>query len=213
MAEDNRFKLRIVDSGMVRVTDIKRNKKNWRKHPKYQKELMGAILKQTGYTERLMVNRVTGNLINGHMRYDVAIENGEEEVPVDWVDLTPEEEEMELATHDPISMFAVSDRIQHKALLAGIDDEDGALERLLSMYDTEDRDDTTGAVKLMDDMELAAFEGYDYVVLLFKNQLDWITILDKLNVEKARIAINLKGQDKSGLGRVVDGRKVLEMLK
>ena len=205
------YELRIVESKWVPITEIKKHPNNWRVHPKYQMEIMDGVLDQLGWTERLMVNVNTGRLINGHMRYELAIKKGETEVPVDFVDLSEEEEAMALATHDPIASMAVTDRQKHEQLLDNIVDESEKLDRLLSMYDEQEKS-VGSQLELVTDMELTAFEGYDYIVLLFKNQLDWITALDKLGVQKGRISINAKGQEKTGLGRVIDGSKFLERL-
>jgi hypothetical protein len=172
---------------------------------------MDGVLDQLGWTERIMVNKNTGRIINGHMRYELAVKKGEAQVPVDFVDLTEEEEALALATHDPIASMTVTDRQKHKELLSNIVDESEKLDRLLSMYDEKEKTLESRA-DLITDMELAAFEGYDYIVLLFKNQLDWVTALDKLGIEKARIVVNSKGQEKIGLGRVIDGGKFLEHL-
>lgn len=209
---DSKYKMRLVGSGMMKVNEIKKNPNNWRMHPKYQSVAMEGVLEEIGWTERLMVNKTTGNLVNGHMRLEVAIQNGEEEVPVDFVELTEEEEKLALATHDPLAMMAVTDRKKHQSLLDNIDDESGKLAKLLEMY--KEKESSFGSeVNLIEDMELIAFEGYDYIVLVFRNQLDWVSALDLLKIKKVRIPVNAQGQEKIGLGRVVEGTKILELIR
>ena len=58
-----------------------------------------------------MVKVNTGTLIDGHMRVSVAISKGQQ-VPIKLVDLTEEEENIVLATLDPLAGMAVPDKEQ-----------------------------------------------------------------------------------------------------
>jgi DNA modification methylase len=65
-------------------------------------------------------NQQTGHLIDGHLRVELALKNGEKEVPVTVVDLTEEEETQVLVTFDPLTAMARANHAQFESLIAGV---------------------------------------------------------------------------------------------
>lgn len=55
------------------------------------------------------MNQPTGNMVDGHMRVMLALRREEPTVPVRYVDLTPEEEKLALATFDEVARYAAPD--------------------------------------------------------------------------------------------------------
>ena len=102
----NLFKNRIVGQGSANPKDIKKNSKNWRKHPESQEWAMQGVLEKVGWVDDIIVNKRTGNLVDGHLRVDLAIKNKEDRIPFKLVDLTKEEEDLILLTFDPITSMA-----------------------------------------------------------------------------------------------------------
>lgn len=131
LAAANHFKNRIVGYELVDPKTIKRNPLNWRTHPDAQRSAMTDLVASLGYVDTLLVNKRTGHLIDGEMRLDIADENGERTVPVLWVDLSPEEERLALATLNPMSELATTDPEQLSKLLANRKPHDGPLDELL----------------------------------------------------------------------------------
>jgi hypothetical protein len=112
---------RIVGSGIEPAGSFLANDKNWRVHPKPQQDALGGVLSEVGWVQQVIVNKRTSEqwgkdqnvetLVDGHLRVTLALRAGEEtEVPVLYVDLTPEEEDEVLATLDPIAALAVPDK-------------------------------------------------------------------------------------------------------
>ena len=133
---------KIVGSGTSRAGDLLANESNWRIHVKAQQDALSGILKEVGWVQQVIVNRRTSEewcasqnvetVVDGHLRVSLALSKGEDtEVPVIYIDLTPKEEALVLATFDPISALAVADNEQLKALLSEIETENGAVKGLL----------------------------------------------------------------------------------
>ena len=61
------------------------------------------------------------------------------------------------------------------------------------------------------DMEIQFNEHHDYIVFIFDNQNDWLTMLTKLNIGKMLDSLSPK-RKKLGLGRVIDGKRLLEIM-
>jgi len=106
--------------------------------------------------------------------------------------------------------MAVADREKQKALLESVKEASIRLSDMLVDYQEKEKLKSTSEIP---QMELNAFEGYDYLVLIYKNQLDWLAALDYFEVGKQKIIVNDKGDEKLGLGRVIDGAKAMQRLK
>jgi len=127
---------RIVGEGEEAPDQLLANPANWRIHPKLQQDALAGILDEVGWVQRIIVNRTTGHLIDGHLRVTLALRRDEPTVPVLYVELTAEEEAKILATLDPISGLAVADKEKFDQLLHGITVDDAALDEMLSGLQT-----------------------------------------------------------------------------
>lgn len=79
----------------------------------------------------MIVNQQTGNIVDGHLRVSLALRKKELAVPVVYVDLSPEEEALALATFDPISAMAETDAKTLEELLQTVSTGDAALQEML----------------------------------------------------------------------------------
>lgn len=85
------------------------NPRNWRRHPTTQRDALAGVLDDVGWAGAALFNRRTGRLIDGHLRLDVALQRGDDAMPVlvgEWDDA--QEAEI-LATLDPIAALADTD--------------------------------------------------------------------------------------------------------
>ena len=112
---------RIVGEGEESPDQLLANPRNWRIHPTRQQEAVTGILDQVGWVQRVVVNRRTGFLVDGHMRVSLALSREEPTIPVVYVDLTPEEEELILASLDPSGDMAVKDVDKLRELVDSIE--------------------------------------------------------------------------------------------
>jgi len=129
------WKNRIVGSGEENPEQLLANPKNWRVHPQFQQDSLEAVLDSVGFVAPVRVNKNTGHIVDGHLRVQIAMRKGQPTVPVDYLDLTPEEEDLVLATFDPIAALAVSDNEKIEELMADIEVDDERLQDLLSTLD------------------------------------------------------------------------------
>ncbi len=106
--------------------------------------------------QQVIVNRTTGHVVDGHARVEEALSRGEPAVPVLYVELTPDEETLVLATLDPIGAMAGRDDEKLRALLADVSVDDAGLEALL-------RELRPRAVALADPDDVPAVPDEPYV--------------------------------------------------
>jgi hypothetical protein len=97
---------RIVESGSIDPEQLQISTKNWRVHPANQKVAMQGVLDSVGWVGQVIVNRTTGNLLDGHLRVELALDAAEKSIPVTYVELTEHEENLVLATFDTLTNMA-----------------------------------------------------------------------------------------------------------
>jgi DNA modification methylase len=122
---------RIVGSGTEAPERLAANPANWRVHPRLQRDALAGSLDTVGWVAQVIVNCQTGFLVDGHARVALALARKEATVPVLYVDLSPDEERLVLATFDPIGALAGADGERLTALLADVAVDDAGLRALL----------------------------------------------------------------------------------
>lgn len=121
---------KIVEYREIAVKELKANPKNWRRHPKTQQEALSGILGEVGVIQNVILNRRTGHLIDGHLRVELAAKEGQKTLPVSVVDLSDEEENLALATLDPVSAMATRDDEMLRELLESVNLENDLINQL-----------------------------------------------------------------------------------
>jgi len=119
------------------------NPKNWRRHPKAQREALSSVLGQVGWAGALLYNETTNRLIDGHLRQEVVPEG--ELVPVLIGSWTPEQEALILATLDPLAAMAEADASKVRELLEGLGEQDAAVQEILNELKAEAESSTPPA--------------------------------------------------------------------
>ena len=123
---------RIVGEGVQAASQFIANPANWRVHGQPQRDAMRGALNEGGWVQRVIVNRQTGYLVDGHERVWQALQNGDAEVPYVEVDLAPEEEAYVLATLDPIGAMAAADSAQLADLLKEVQSSEAGVQAMLA---------------------------------------------------------------------------------
>ena len=127
-----KYKNRIVGSGEEPLDNILFNPRNWRIHPLRQQDALKGVLEDVGWVQQVIVNKRTGNLIDGHLRCQLAAREGNTTIPVVYVDVSEEEEALILSTLDPIAGMAATDKAKLDELLAGLETENENVQNLLN---------------------------------------------------------------------------------
>ncbi|CAN5424481.1 hypothetical protein BH10ACT3_BH10ACT3_19880 [soil metagenome] len=130
---------RIVDGpATVTAEELQAHPLNPRFHGAEQRGAIRGILDDIGWIAPIIVNRLTGRIIDGHMRVEEAAERGP--IPVAWVELTEDEEKEALALFDPIGQMATYNPDALASLTEGMQstvDMDDVLGGLLPSSATE----------------------------------------------------------------------------
>jgi hypothetical protein len=129
---------RIVGHGEESPDQLLANPLNWRIHPKHQQDAMSGVLQEIGWVQSVIVNRTTGNLVDGHMRVSLALREELASIPVVYVELSPDEEATVLATLDPLGAAAVTDKEKLAELLQDVSVRSKDLEIFLSRIGSGD---------------------------------------------------------------------------
>ena len=124
-------KSRIVGYGDEAPDQLLANPLNYRRHPNAQREALRGSLAELGWIKGVIVNRTTGNIIDGHARVEEALRLGLQTIPVEYVELSAAEERVALAVLDPITEMAFRDDKALADLLADVTVEDPQLAAML----------------------------------------------------------------------------------
>jgi DNA modification methylase len=115
---------------MENPEDLLAHPQNFRRHPGAQADALRGSIKELGWLKGVIVNQTTGHVLDGHLRCEESMRQGTK-VPVDWVELTEEEERLALAVLDPITEMANRDQEVLDQLLADVTTGDAGLQALL----------------------------------------------------------------------------------
>ena len=161
------FQNRIVGHGEESPDQLLANPLNWRRHPKEQLQALEGMLRHVGWVQRIIVNRRTGHVVDGHLRIELALRRAEPMVPVVYVDLSEDEERTVLAAIDPIGALAERDQAMLDDLLDGLVTGDDDLDAFLATLRTEEETapSAEGADEIGDVEARVVTEPYDVWIL------------------------------------------------
>jgi len=214
--ELSKLRLEWVEAGT-----LTENPRNWRRHSQEQLQSIRELMSdpEIGWAGACLFNERTGRLIDGHARREVV--DPKAMVPVLMGDWSEEAEAKILATLDPVGTMAAGDAEAYAALIETVQ-ADGLWVRDL-IHNTladlkhegaEDKDapaDAPGDGTLLPQMECQPFEHYDYVMLMFRNDLDLQRAHELLGIVKVEVEYP-GGLRKVGLGRCIDGAQAIDRL-
>lgn len=108
--EPSKWRSKIVGHEKVQAGQLMANPFNHRRHPEKQRKVVAASIEELGFIKSVLVNQVTGHIVDGHERVMQALGVGEETlVDVEYVELSPEDEKKALLVLDASSELAEVD--------------------------------------------------------------------------------------------------------
>ena len=117
--EPSKWQSKIVGHGKVPASQLLANPFNHRRHPEKQRQVVAASIEELGFIKSVIVNQLTGHIVDGHERVMQALGVGEETlVDVEYVELSPEDEKKALLILDASSELAEVDK---ELMLASLD--------------------------------------------------------------------------------------------
>ena len=122
---------RIKELRRVRAGDLRPNPKNWREHPREQREALSGVIEEIGYADAALARECEDGaleLIDGHLRADL---DPEAEIPVLVVELDEQEAAKLLAVLDPLAGMAKANEEALGGLLAEIETDSEAVQAML----------------------------------------------------------------------------------
>jgi hypothetical protein len=210
------FRDRIKELRRVQAKDLVANEKNWREHDVRQQDAMLELLSEIGYADALVAYELPNGqlkLINGHMRAGLTPEH---EVPVLVLDVTEAEADKLLATFDPVSSFASTNKDKLKSLLDSLQINNHDMRNALSRMAAETtKQDQSMQAKMQKrqaeqilEMELKPLEHYDYIIVMARNVMDWNRLVELFHLERTRKPTSRQ----VGVCRAVDAKFLLGLL-
>lgn len=194
------FESKIVGHDEIDPRKLKKNPLNHRVHPEHQKRAMEDVLDEVGYITEIIVNKNTGTMIDGHLRLKIALERGEEKVPVKYVDLTEEQEKIALLTFDASSAAAEIDESKLDVLIADLQDGREELLADLGLVDLdsilESMDSNDAQYELVDNPEPGPPPDKPFWILVAAPKDDGIRIAKalKLRYRHCRVKSSVEGE-------------------
>ena len=105
----NHWRNRVVKTGEADPFELLENPANWRMHPDVQRKALSGVLDEIGWVDDVIINISTNMIVDGHLRVWLARERNEATIPVLYVDLTAEEQDLILSVFDPLAEMALAD--------------------------------------------------------------------------------------------------------
>lgn len=206
---------------VMRVSEIKKAEYNPRHIGDEQRKALKESLKRFGLVEPLVYNKRTGTLVGGHQRLSVLEEEGVKEVPVVVVDLEVQEEK---ALNIALNSREISGEFEFTKLAEQLDELQENLPDAfdqLRLFALKGEGQVVGeeqeGSKLSGvgngehpDMELQPYEHHDYIVLVFRDQRDFMKAVSHFKIQMVNYSFVAK--KRVGLGRCIDGKKYLDDL-
>ena len=122
---------RIQDFRRVKASLLRPNPKNWRTHPRAQREALQGVLAEIGYADALLAREMpdgTLELVDGHLRAETTPDM---EVPVLVLDLDDQEAAKLLVLLDPLAGLAETDQQMLAELIDSVETDNEAVRKLL----------------------------------------------------------------------------------
>jgi hypothetical protein len=208
MKRSNELKNTIEEIPIGQLTPYEYNEK---KHPEQQIHRLAKCIQKFGFIQPLVVDG-KNNVIIGHGRLLAAQRLKMESIPAIRKEGLTEEEITELRLLDnklnESEWDAVRLGLYGKDLLIDIGFTNKELEKLFDRGKMKDKGEEAEALEAM---LLRGFEKYDYLVFVFRNEMDWLNAQQRFDVKQVNVSFTERKR-RLGLGRVLEGSLLLRAI-
>lgn len=194
----------------VKIDTLKSSEYNPRTLSPVEMRVLKESIKEFGLVDPIIVN---GNkerqniIIGGHQRVKALQEMGEEMVDVLYLNLDlAKEQELNLRLNRYYGEFdfeKLKDYDRDLLVLVGF--KSGELKKIDEILESSTLDSEMGFTQEL-------LEENNYVIFAFDNKLDFQVVKEKFGLKPASALDSRKGYKRVGIGRVIDGKKLLEIL-
>jgi len=209
----------------IDITKLKPYPDNAKKHIASQIDAIAKSIKEFGFVGVVIVDE-TNTILAGHGRVAGAKKAGLTTVPcLKYTNLTEKQKRLFVIADNRLA--EVGGGWDEKILEKEIQDilkntdydigEFGFDEQFVYDIISKNLEDNASVsdeiAEKFPQMELQAFESYDYIVLFFKDSRDFLNVAQRIGVK--RVLMN-RPEDKTkkvGIGRLIRGEKIIELLK
>lgn len=183
-------------------------------NPRNNDDAVDAVansIREFGFKVPIVVDQ-DNVIVAGHTRYKACKKLGISEVPcIVAEDLTDEQIKAFRIADNKVGELATWD--MPKLQLEQMEIKDIDLEQF--GFDIEPLEVEPEKKKenknYLEQMELKTFEHHDYLVFLFDNEFDWLSMCNEFGIKK--VDCGWGETQKIGLGRVIDGKELIERLR
>jgi len=196
----------------VKLVDLKPMKDNVKNHPTWQIERIVYSIEKYGYLQKIVVDEENTILI-GHGRYEALKEMGWDELEVEVKEGLTEKEKKALAILDNKSIsLEWNEDVLARDLPKLADDalETGFSEKEIKDLIAKMMKAPEAEIEPVYDMTPRLYEKYDYILLFFKNEMDFLNVSQILGLKKMRDRMKPL---KVGLFRGIDGLDAVKKIR
>jgi len=192
-----------------KISDLKPAEYNPRKIGTRERMELTKSLKNFDMVVPIVVNvnpKRNNIIVGGHQRVMVAKDLGHKEMPCVEVNLPlDKEKELNLRLNKNGGEFDPN-------LLSLLDKD---LLRQVGFLDKEINKAFADSNTIAQEEEFTSevLEENNYIVFTFDNSIDWLTISDKFGLKSVNALDSKEDYRRKGVGRVIDGKKLLELLQ
>lgn len=210
-------KIQCTYKEMLETESLKPHPENPNRHGETQIAILADLIRTVGWRYPIVVSKRSGFIVSGHARWLAAKRIGLKQVPVDIQDFeSADDESLQLLGDNKIPELSHRDNKVEADLLQKLLDNNR--NTLLAGYRPKELDEILKNANLSEvlrddevipDMEIQPHEHYDYIVLFFKNDYDWMKALQVFGIQDVNYG-QMAERKRIGLGRVVDGARILQ---
>ena len=191
----------------------------WSRNPRNNEEAIDRIatsIERFGFASPIVARTEDGRIIAGHTRHAAALRLGLKDVPVRFLDIDEQKASALALADNRLGEIATWQDDQLAQILQELDSEGVDIHELgFDMDEFEAMAEESGAEPVEPEVVFSEYldEANNYVVLLFKNEIDWLSAQTHFELE-SKYSKRSNGKPWSkGVGRVIDGAEYLDNLK